>query len=368
MKKSLLTASIIASMVCTAQAATVYDKDGTSLNIGGRVQSVVYNGHYKQAGINDSSLVNSARLSISGQTKVNDWLSAYAFSEWDMADGNKNKIGDTIKAREQYVGADFGSFGKLTAGKTFDVTKKVIVVTDIFEDVDMQNDIGLNGDRRNSMFRYDLNTNGFFASLNFETATDDTKVFGKARDIKSGEGVAIGYTFDDVWFGPLSIKAAYSYIEGQDDASAIGAKRFDNAKQLAGSIAWGLADNGLYLASLFYNQKTNFDTNHVQSAIHQTEARGFELVAGYTFDNGIGLYSGYNHWECTDKTSLGNKKAKFNRVPLLIKYTLNPNFKLWTEAEFDAGSDIDNRLSQYNTSGKPLATGTQLSAGARYTF
>ncbi|SFS75418.1 hypothetical protein SAMN02910357_01652 [Succinivibrio dextrinosolvens] len=42
MKKSLLALSVIA-FVSSANAATVYDKDGTSLAVGGRVQSVFYN-------------------------------------------------------------------------------------------------------------------------------------------------------------------------------------------------------------------------------------------------------------------------------------------------------------------------------------
>ncbi|WP_406017286.1 hypothetical protein [Succinivibrio sp.] len=41
MKKTLLGIAIITSGLC-ANAATVYDKDGTSIDIGGRVQSVLY--------------------------------------------------------------------------------------------------------------------------------------------------------------------------------------------------------------------------------------------------------------------------------------------------------------------------------------
>lgn len=41
MKKSLLALAVVAAAT-SANAATVYDKDGTSLAVGGRVQSVVY--------------------------------------------------------------------------------------------------------------------------------------------------------------------------------------------------------------------------------------------------------------------------------------------------------------------------------------
>ena len=73
MKKSLLALAVVAAAT-SANAATVYDKDGTSLAVGGRVQSVVYNGNADAAEIaeKDAGLVNSARLNIAGSTKIND--------------------------------------------------------------------------------------------------------------------------------------------------------------------------------------------------------------------------------------------------------------------------------------------------------
>lgn len=47
MKKTLLALAALAS-ASMANAATVYDKDGTQLAIGGRIQAVVYNGNYKK--------------------------------------------------------------------------------------------------------------------------------------------------------------------------------------------------------------------------------------------------------------------------------------------------------------------------------
>ncbi len=45
MKKTLLALAVAAMATSTvASAANVYDKDGTSLTVGGRVQSVFYSG------------------------------------------------------------------------------------------------------------------------------------------------------------------------------------------------------------------------------------------------------------------------------------------------------------------------------------
>ena len=48
----------------------------------------------------------------------------------------------------------------------------------------------------------------------------------------------------------------------------------------------------------------------------------------------------------------------YKRIPVSLKYSINSNFKVWTEAEFDAGSDVKEQAK----------IRTQFSAGARYTF
>lgn len=69
MKKIVL--AIVAATACySANAATVYDKDGTTFAVGGRVQAVVYNGKSSKVGDKDNSLRNTARLNVSGNTKV----------------------------------------------------------------------------------------------------------------------------------------------------------------------------------------------------------------------------------------------------------------------------------------------------------
>ncbi len=364
MKKSLLALAVVfAASSATASAATVYDKDGTTLTVGGRVQSVFYNGFYTKAGYKDASLVNSSRFSVAGNTYVNDYLSVLAFSEWDMADGNK-QTGDKLLSREQYVGADFGSLGKLIAGKTLDSTRQVMAATDIFEYVDVQNDTGINGDRRNGLFRYDYNNNGVFASATFETAGDDQKIFGTKYNVQNGYAVALGYTFDNVVFGPLSIKAGYNFINGQNDDGFI-VKGFDNAKNFATSIAWGSSSDGLYLAALYYSQKVkylenSFNGNH--GFRDNFDRKGYEFTAGYGFDNGIGVYTGYQTQQLKYKYYGYTKKDNYDlrRVPVQVKYTYNPNFKVWAEAEFDANSD-----DQYD---KDKFRGTEFNVGARYTF
>ncbi len=376
MKKSLLALAVVAVAATSANAATVYDKDGTSLAVGGRVQAVVYNGKAASDvgdGIaeHDAGLVNSARLNIAGSTKINDSVSVFAFSEWNMADGNKSATGDNINTREQYVGADYGDFGKILGGKTYDAANAVLAATDVFEDFGARLQSSINGDRRTGMFRYVYDNNGIFGSVSYQTAADGSSVAGNKADVEGGFAAAAGYTFDNVVFGPLSFKAGYSYIKGQNDFSkTIGqfenSETFDNFKVISASIAWGSTDNGLYIGALYNTQRVKQRANDFvpSNSSNSDKKKGYELVVGYTFDNGIGAFTGYNFVDLKSKKGSFNSNSEiYRRVPVYVSYAINDNFNIWGEAEFDANSTTEkDHKAQYGE------TGTMLSAGARYTF
>ena len=376
MKKSLLALAIIAAST-TATAATVYDKDGTSLAVGGRVQAVVYNGKADAAEIaeHDAGLVNSARLNIAGSTKINDSVSVFAFSEWNMADGNTSgqSCGDSINTREQYVGADYGDFGKILGGKTYDAANAVLAATDVFEDFGARLQGSINGDRRTGMFRYVYDNNGIFGSVSYQTAADGSSVAGNNADVEGGFAAAAGYTFDNVVFGPLSFKAGYSYIKGQNDFSKTivqfeNSETFDNFKVISASIAWGSTDNGLYIGALYNTQRVKQRANDFvpSNSSNSDKKKGYEFVVGYTFDNGIGAFTGYNFVDQKYKVgSINQGTATIRRVPVYVNYAINGNFNIWGEAEFDANSSTTkDGQRQY----PEFETGTMLSAGARYTF
>ena len=374
MKKSLLALAVIAAAT-SANAATVYDKDGTSLAVGGRVQSVVYNGNAAGIAENDAGLVNSARLNIAGSTKINDSVSVFAFSEWNMADGNTSgqSWGDSINTREQYVGADYGDFGKILGGKTYDAANAVLAATDVFEDFGARLQSSINGDRRTGMFRYVYDNNGIFGSVSYQTAADGSTVKGEKADVEGGFATAAGYTFDNVVFGPLSLKAGYSYVKGQDDKGSYlqdvfagkNNYKFDDFKVISASVAWGSTDSGLYIGALYNTQRAKQRLSASNSSLAD-KVKGYEFVVGYTFDNGIGAFTGYNFVDQKYKDgSINQGTATIRRVPVYVNYAINGNFNIWGEAEFDANSSTTkDGQRQY----PEFETGTMLSAGARYTF
>lgn len=374
MKKSLLALAVLA-VATSATAATVYDKDGTSLKVGGRVQAVAFNGNFGKAGRDDASLKNSARFNVAGTTKVNDAVSVFAFTEWEASNGNNEKGADNdFTARDQYVGADFGVFGKVQAGKSLNAIYDVQSATDVFEEVgsaQVQGDT--NGNRRPGTIRYIYDNNGLYASASLQVAQDNVTVLDQKLDVESGFSLGLGYTFDNVVFGPLSVKAAYDYVRAQDDYTVYD-KNEDvpkypvlDFKNTAVSVAWG-SDTGLYFAALYNVYKVNYD-DFTDDGDDYSNARdkvkGLELVAGYGFDNGLSLTIGYDVKDCKFKSAGYTSSSSIQRrVPVIANYQVAPTFKVWVEAEFDANSSDDVNYGKDDHNAKD----TLVAAGARYVF
>ena len=215
MKKSLLALAVLATTV-SANAATVYDKDGVSLKADGRVQAVIYNGANKLAGESDSTLQNSARFGIGGSTKVGI-VKLTGYSQWDMADSS-SKVGNGIKGRDQFVQADIENFGGFKAGRFKGAINFVQSVTDVFDDYGC-NAVTANDERNSGRIEYAFAANGFDLKLGYLTANDSYKLeqgfkAHKTVAVNDGASIAAGYTFDKVGFGPLSIRAGYELING----------------------------------------------------------------------------------------------------------------------------------------------------------
>ena len=92
MKKSFLALAVAAlaatSIASTASATTVYDKDGTSMAIYGRVQSVYYSEQQSGVSNDEGSFNSSARLGVDVRTPLTSGIAAFAKAEWEGANGN----------------------------------------------------------------------------------------------------------------------------------------------------------------------------------------------------------------------------------------------------------------------------------------
>ncbi|WP_163560290.1 porin [Halomonas sp. NO4] len=128
MKKTLLATAIAGAMAASgAQAATVYDQDGKSLDLSGRVGVGVLQGYD-----GESDFVNAgSRLKLDGVNQVSDDLRFFAHVEWRFdgdertGPGGNGKSGFT-EVRHAWIGAESAQWGTLQAGNFDNIYKQVV--------------------------------------------------------------------------------------------------------------------------------------------------------------------------------------------------------------------------------------------------
>lgn len=384
MKKSLIAIAIAAFAAASANAATVYDKNGTQLDIGGRVQAVWHSARYDSVANGDQAIENSARLNIAGRTEIANGISGFGFTEWDAADNNgTDNSHDTFETREQYVGVDFGKFGTVTAGRTYDAVKSVIETTDIFEDYGCVGQPG-SDDRRSGTVRYNWSGYGFDLGASYGFAVNNATVGGSVAgdgdqmNINNSFSVMAGWTSPDVLFGPISVKAGYAYIRGQNDSDDESSVEFDyddvtyvgtvrNMREFAAAITWGSLDSGLYTGVMFDGRR--FSVVDTDGDEHHYSRKGVEAVVNYAWDCGISLAVGYEYNQLSFDGGDGfegydHSSAATRKVPVYLNYAANENFNVWLEAKFDAGSDDEGFGSEVGE----ITDDALYAVGARYTF
>ena len=381
MKKSLLALAIaaVAAASTSASAATIYSKDGTSIDAYGRVMAVYYSQDYGNGNTasNDGNFNSSSRLGFNFRSEINQYMAAIANVEWEMAAEN-----GTTQSRYTWVGADFGQFGLVKVGKFEDAVKYVIETTDIFEDAGCRGQLG-NDDRRSGMFGYYWSGWGVDANVTVGTAKDDQHVDGafwtdiepgddsseEEADIKLSYALSLGYTTPDVLFGPISIKAGFGGANFQDNDAAdnfgtdYASNQYDKYTQWAASVTWG-GDEGLYVSFMGQARDFTMTENANNEGYDDYTLTGFEFAVGYNFASGVTLLTGYNYMKI-DMDGADNADSKGSVIPVYALYQINPNFRVWAEARFDAGTDEEY---EEDTDGTYALDENVFSVGCRYTF
>lgn len=404
MKKSFLALAVAAlaatSFASTASATTVYDKDGTSLSVYGRVQAVYYSDKTGNAAgygdDKDGTIQASGRLGFDLRSQINPYVAGFAKAEFEMANGDNVPDGDdNFDARYLWVGFDFGQYGQVKVGKFEEAIKYAISQTDIFDDWGCTGLSG-NDDRREGVVQYQWNGYGVDVIASYAFAKNNEHLDGaywagnggnaEIVDLEYSYSIALGYTSPDVLFGPIAVRAGY--LGGEFDNSGLSTPNadhtgpasannsaifaaYDSYDQFAVGLSWGSLNLGPYVAGVF--QQRTFDMlPYAGSDVSETKVTGYEFALGYNFGNGLLVRAGYNHQKF-EVESLGEAEASV--IPVYVNYNFNPQVQVWAEARFDAGSDDDdNWISNGGANFADLTNGGYNSAenvfsvGMRYNF
>ena len=387
MKKSLIALAVAAFGAASANAAAVYDKDGTSLSVSGEMEAMYWSNHASGNSAQDQTVSDRARINFDGRTELSSGISAYGFYEWETEHNGDSTEATDLSARYAYAGVDFGKFGKVQVGRYEDPFEYAGNVVDNLEETGLI--CGM--DERNSgHLSYMWSGYGFDAGASYQFATDkyNADMFGTV-DVNGGFSVYAGYTSPAVLFGPISVRAAYLYLDAQNIAheGTIGnfwdedAEQYDvdnvvkNIKSSDFGLAWGTMGEGFYVAT-HYNVSLLSGYDKTSEASGSVKFKIWESMVSYGFDNGVVLSAAYSNviGEVNDED--GYDKKKVNTAELIASYDVNENFRVWAEATIDCNSD-DGAYSYFyakgsgklDDDGEEIYEGTNaVMIGARYTF
>ncbi len=239
MKKTLLATVIVTSLIsATAGAATVYDKDGTTLKVGGRVEVRGLFSDSVEGTMEDKS---RARINFAGETQISENLTGFGFMEYEITANAKDKAdkddGYYLKNRYLFVGLGT-QIGNFSYGKQDTANVQVSDFSDIAsEHSGQQQYIDSASDKQSNTFLY----SGTFA----DALTVQTDYL--AQDEKDADSFAISavYSFD---FG-LDLGASYSDAE-QANQATLGAAYTLNSLYVAATYAGGDVDASTEFTSL----------------------------------------------------------------------------------------------------------------------
>ena len=365
MKKSLLALAVAAlaatSFASTASATTIYDKDGTSLAVYGRVQAVYYSDKTgNAAGYGDDkegTIQASGRLGFDLRSQINPYVAGFAKAEFEMANGdNVADSDDNFDARYLWVGFDFGQYGQFKVGKFEEAIKYAISQTDIFDDWGCTGLSG-NDDRREGVVQYQWNGYGVDVIASYAFAKNNEHLDGaygatnETVDLDYSYSIAAGYTSPDVLFGPIAVRAGYlggefddyqnspnnGYTLMDNGINIAQGIYYDSYDQFAVGLSWGSLNIGPYIGAVYQQRTFDMIDTNVDGDVDEAKVTGYEFALGYNFGNGLLVRAGYNH----QKYEIGTEEAEGSVIPVYVNYNFNPQVQVWAEARFDAGSDDD---------------------------
>ncbi|WP_019615291.1 porin [Psychromonas ossibalaenae] len=284
MKKTLLAVAVLTSFISSAaNAADVYEKDGTKLSVGGRAEVRGLFSDSVEGTMEDKS---RARINFAGETKISENLTGFGFMEYEI------KPDSDLKNRYLYAG--FGTVvGDFSYGKQDTANVQISDMTDIASyHSGQQQHIDASSDKQSNNFVYA----GSF--LNDALSVQANYIASDEKDADSAALSAL-YAFD---FG-LDLGVSYT-DEGEKKQVTAGAAYTLNSLYLGATYAAGEEAENDDFTSLELAAQYKFTTEFRLLAIYgmaeqdkagaKTDTQDFAaLEAQYRFNKSIRTYVSY---------------------------------------------------------------------------
>lgn len=339
MKKTIVALAVAAVAATSANAATVYNQDGTKVDVNGSVRLLLK----KEKDMRGDLIDNGSRVSFKASHDLGEGLSALGYAELRFSDDVKDKYGNVVKqpignkvhAKRLYAGFAYEGLGTLTFGNQLTIGDDVGV-----SDYTYFNS-GINGV---------LITSGQKA-INFKSAEFNGFTFGGAyvfsgdanKDaLRDGRGFVVAGLYNrqigDVGF---AFEAGYSqkYVKQVDDIVAP-TKEWDE-KEKAFLVGTELSYAGLALG-----------VDYAQSKVTNVEGkkRALEVGLKYDLNDKAKVYTDFI-WE---KEGPKGDTDRTRKIAVGFGYKLHKQVETFVEGAWGRTKDADGTTTKNNVIGTGL--------------
>ncbi len=340
MNKTLIALAVSAAAVATgANAAEIYNQDGTSLEMGGRAEARL---SIKDGKAEDKTRV---RLNFLGKTQITDNLYGLGFYEGEFSSHENGDIDSEADDNDLYTRLGYaglgGEFGEVSYGKTEGALGVITDFTDImaYHGNSAADKLSV-ADRTDNMLAYKGQFSDLSLKASYRFADRSEKDENDVVDGDFHDNDQDGYSLSAIYaLGDTGLKLGGGYAD-QDEA---------NEYMLGVSYAIG----DLYVAGLFTDgEKADKDGDYT----------GYEFAAAYTIGKTV-LSTTYNNAETNDETSADN-------IAIDATYYFKPNFRGYVSYNFnliDDGDDFGTVGSSVTKASKTDAE-DEIALGLRYDF
>ncbi|WP_299314431.1 porin [uncultured Halomonas sp.] len=341
LKKSLIATAVVGALSASAvaQAATVYDQDGTKVDIYGRINYMITSGGTQdltpgEEKTNGSEFQNNgSRFGFRANHEINSDLSAFARMEFRFNADEVNR--DPMQVRNSFLGLKSQQLGTLTVGNFDSVYKEA--VTGVFDNYEndgwVTHDSGSTSSRGDTVAYATPVFNGLQGHLQVKHISgNDATVGAQDNSSTTSTAAAVTYSWEDLY-----LAAGYNQSKDVSDRGA-SYPSGGGGNNAAGEDIWGISAQYKFLpnfsARVIYEELGS--VNEGASASAKKEIVGL----GATFNYGQGnLYA-----DVYDVSYVGDISSS-NPWAIGVDYRFSP-MRVYAEIydEDASGENIDDSL------------------------
>ncbi|OBW91385.1 membrane protein [Gallibacterium genomosp. 3] len=346
MKKTLVAVAVAALAATSANAAVVYNQDGTKVEVGGQFRVLLSKNSGERADLKNPG----SRVHIKATQDLGSGYSALAATELRFsskdADGNSNQDFNDIEAKYVYAGFAQEQVGTLTFGSQA-TNLDDLGISDYTYDLGDVKQVHTS-DKKAAKFR-SAEWNGFSFGLDYFFG--NAKKYDDKEQNGKGWGGALFYTAEIANDTTLTLNGGFSKVKHFDKTATV-----SDYNENAFVVGTELASGPFALAVDYSENKASgakdatldeFGTGTV--TINPNKLRALEVGVKYNYLENAKVYGEYQYFKATPRS--GDDKVTMNGFILGTDYWLTKQVVTYVEGGTFQYKDQANNKERDNKIG-----------------